>query len=149
MGEHVLGQGTSAVAEGPHPWDDLWRVTAVDHQIRDQFWDQRTMLPVLTQVDIPVYIGCDWDNVPMHLPGTFGTWNELARNPDARMALLPSATSWPWESMHVEVLAWSDHWLKGRDTGILDGPPPTTTSWAWAATAAHVPTATWIRRTFS
>jgi uncharacterized protein len=77
----------------PHPWDDLWRVTAVDHQIRDQFWDQRTVLPMLTQVDIPVYIGCDWDTVPMHLPGTFGTWNELARNPDARMALLPSGAT--------------------------------------------------------
>jgi uncharacterized protein len=106
-----------------HPWDDLWRVTAVDHQIRDGFWDQRTTLPALSQVDIPVYIGCDWDNVPMHLPGTFSTWNALARNPDARMALLPSgATTWPWESMHVEALAWFDHWLKGRDTGILDGP---------------------------
>ena len=30
--------------------------------------------------------------------------------------------SWPWESLHVEALAWYDHWLKGRDTGILDGP---------------------------
>jgi uncharacterized protein len=29
--------------------------------------------------------------------------------------------SWPWESMHIEALAWFDHWLKGRDTGILDG----------------------------
>ena len=31
--------------------------------------------------------------------------------------------SWPWESQHVEALAWYDHWLKRRDTGILDGPP--------------------------
>jgi uncharacterized protein len=23
--------------------------------------------------------------------------------------------------MQVEALAWFDHWLKGRDTGILDG----------------------------
>jgi uncharacterized protein len=30
--------------------------------------------------------------------------------------------SWPWESLHVEALAWFDHWLKGRDTGILEGP---------------------------
>src|SRR5882724_2773040 len=30
--------------------------------------------------------------------------------------------SWPWESLHVEALAWFDHWLKGIDTGILDGP---------------------------
>lgn len=31
--------------------------------------------------------------------------------------------TWPWESMHIEALAWYDHWLKGRDTGIIDGPP--------------------------
>jgi uncharacterized protein len=30
--------------------------------------------------------------------------------------------TWPWESLHVEALAWFDHWLKGRNTGILDGP---------------------------
>ena len=30
---------------------------------------------------------------------------------------------WPWETMHEEALAWYDHWLKGRDTGIMDGPP--------------------------
>ncbi len=30
--------------------------------------------------------------------------------------------AWPWESLHVEALAWFDHWLQGRDTGILDGP---------------------------
>jgi predicted acyl esterase len=29
---------------------------------------------------------------------------------------------WPWESMHIEALAWFDHWLKKRDTGILEGP---------------------------
>ena len=31
--------------------------------------------------------------------------------------------TWPWGSLHVEALAWYDHWLKGHDTGIVDGPP--------------------------
>ena len=30
--------------------------------------------------------------------------------------------AWPWESLHIEALAWFDHWLKGQDTGILEGP---------------------------
>ena len=30
--------------------------------------------------------------------------------------------TWPWESLHVEALASYDHRLKGRNTGILDGP---------------------------
>src|SRR6266436_4758698 len=34
----------------------------------------------------------------------------------------PHGLAWPWESLHIEALAWFDHWLKGHDTGILDGP---------------------------
>jgi uncharacterized protein len=30
--------------------------------------------------------------------------------------------AWPWESLHIEALAWFDQWLKKQDTGILDGP---------------------------
>jgi hypothetical protein len=30
--------------------------------------------------------------------------------------------TWPWESLHIEALAWFDHLLKNRDTGILEGP---------------------------
>jgi predicted acyl esterase len=30
--------------------------------------------------------------------------------------------AWPWESLHIEALAWFDQWLKGQDTGILEGP---------------------------
>jgi uncharacterized protein len=29
--------------------------------------------------------------------------------------------AWPWESLHIETLAWFDQWLKGQDTGILEG----------------------------
>jgi uncharacterized protein len=105
------------------PWDDLWRSVAVDHQVRDKYWDERSVLTRLGEVDIPVYLGCDWDNVQMHLPGTFTTWKALEHNPNVRMALLPAgATTWPWESMHVEALAWFDRYLKGLDTGIDDGP---------------------------
>jgi hypothetical protein len=31
--------------------------------------------------------------------------------------------TWPWESMHIEALAWFDHWLKGAENGIDEGPP--------------------------
>ena len=62
----------------------------------------------------------------MHLPSApsprgrrFGT----IRNVRIAMLARPAASNWPWESLHYEALAWYDHWLKGRDTGILDGPP--------------------------
>ena len=107
-----------------HPWDDLWLDAVVKHPSRDDWWEARNLLPLLKNVDIPVYLGCDWENVPLHLPSTFAAWEALADNPNVRMALLGRfGLTWPWESLHHEALAWYDHWLKGRDTGIMDGPP--------------------------
>jgi len=107
----------------PHPWDDLWQAVAVDHQARDEWWDERNLLPILDQVEVPVYLGCDWQNVPLHLPSTFPTMAALTSSPEVRVAMLGEfGLTWPWESLHVEALAWFDHWLKGVDTGILDGP---------------------------
>ena len=106
------------------PFGDLWRAMAVEHPARDAFWDARDTRPLLGTLDIPVYLGADWDNVPLHLPSTFTAWEALKGNPNVRMAMLhPGGFSWPWEALHYEVLAWYDHWLKGRDTGVMDGPP--------------------------
>lgn len=108
----------------PHPWDDLWRAVAVEHQVRDDWWDERNVLPLLEHVKIPVYLGCDWENVPLHLPGTFEALEALGHNDRVRVAMLGKfGLTWPWESLHVEALAWFDHWLKDRDTGIMEGPP--------------------------
>lgn len=108
----------------PHPWDELWLDVAVRHPTRDDWWDERDLTPLLRHVDVPVYLGCDWENVPLHLPSTFTAWKGLAHNPNVRMGMLDKyGLTWPWESLHTEALAWYDHWLKGRDTGIMDGPP--------------------------
>jgi predicted acyl esterase len=107
----------------PHPWDDLWRAAMVEHPIRDAWWDDRTLVPLLDRVQVPVYTGCDWENVPLHLPGTLDLINALPSSAYVQVAMLGDlGISWPWETMHVEGLAWFDHWLKGRDTGVLDGP---------------------------
>ncbi len=106
-----------------HPWDDLWQDVAVDHPLRDQWWDERDLTALLGRVEIPVYLGCDWDNVPLHLPSTFAALDELTSSPEVRVAMLGHhGLAWPWESLHIEALAWFDHWLKGRETGVLDGP---------------------------
>ncbi|HEX4340770.1 MAG TPA: CocE/NonD family hydrolase [Polyangiaceae bacterium] len=107
----------------PHPWDELWRSIVVEHPARDAWWDDRNLVPLLSRVEVPVYLGCDWDNVALHLPSTFDAFHALTNSPHVRVAMLGAhGLSWPWESLHVEALAWFDHWLKGRETGILDGP---------------------------
>jgi uncharacterized protein len=107
----------------PHPWDDLWRAVAAEHPFRDAWWDERNLLPLLDRVEVPVYLGCDWQNVPLHLPHTFTALERLSNSACVRVAMVGEhGISWPWESLHYEALAWFDHWLKGRDTGILEGP---------------------------
>lgn len=107
----------------PHPWDDLWCSIIAEHPLRDAWWEERNLLPLLHQVKIPVYLGCDWQNVPMHLPATFSAYAALTGSSHVRVAMLGEhGLSWPWESLHVEALAWFDHWLKDQDTGILEGP---------------------------
>jgi hypothetical protein len=125
-GESSIGIMKAALRlrHDPHPWDDLWRSVAVEHQVRDAWWDERNVLPLLEDVKIPVYLGCDWENVPLHLPGTFDALEALSHNEHVRLAMLGQfGLTWPWESLHVEALAWFDQWLKDQDTGVLDGPP--------------------------
>ena len=128
--EHMNGEAAMAglkvllkLHHDPHPWDDLWRAIVAEHPFRDAWWDDRNLLPLLDQIEIPVYLGCDWQNVPLHLPSTFPAFKGLTNSPHVQVAMMGEhGLSWPWESLHVEALAWFDHWLKGKDTGILEGP---------------------------
>jgi uncharacterized protein len=128
--EHANGEAAIAsikvllnLHHDPHPWDDLWRAVAAEHPFRDSWWEDRNLLPLLERVEIPVYLGCDWQNVPLHLPHTFTAYERLKNSQHLRVALVGEhGLSWPWESLHIEALAWYDHWLKGKDTGILEGP---------------------------
>jgi predicted acyl esterase len=107
----------------PHPWDDLWRAIAAEHPFRDAWWEDRNLLPLLDRVEVPVYMGCDWQNVPLHLPHTFTAYERLKNSKHVQVAMMGEhGLAWPWESLHIEALAWFDHWLKEQDTGILDGP---------------------------
>ena len=105
-----------------HPWDDLWRVTAVDHQIRDEFWDERSVLPMLTRSTSRSISDATGTTSPCTCPARSAPGTRWPTTRTCGCACCPhGATTWPWESMHVEALAWFDHWLKGRDTGIPTG----------------------------
>ncbi len=129
--QHFNGEAALAVLGkliparfAPQPWGDLFVAVAVEHQTKDEFWRQRDLISLLHRVRVPVYLGCDWANVPMHLASTFAALAALPAAVPVRVALLePGDLSWPWEGLHVEALAWFDQWLRGRDTGVMEGPP--------------------------
>jgi predicted acyl esterase len=47
----------------PHPWDDMWQATDVEHPVRDEWWDERNLVPLLDRVQVPAYVGCDYTSV--------------------------------------------------------------------------------------
>ncbi|WP_208028103.1 CocE/NonD family hydrolase [Rhabdothermincola sediminis] len=128
--EHLNGEAAvsalGAVMRASYPsdpFDRLW-TEAVSRPVRDGWWQDRNLAEAARRISVPVYLFCDWENVPLHLPSTFTLWESLEGRVPLRMGLLgKNGLTWPWESMHVEALAWFDHWLKGVDTGVLDGPP--------------------------
>jgi putative CocE/NonD family hydrolase len=106
----------------PHPWDDLWLDIAVKHPTRDEWWDERNLLPLLKNINIPMYLGCDWQNAPLHL-----------RRPSPRGKRCRAADVSAWDARRVRPdLAVGKParrgagvvrpLAQGRDTGIVEGP---------------------------
>jgi putative CocE/NonD family hydrolase len=107
-----------------HPWDDIFADVGVLHQFYDEYWQFRDMSRRMGDIEIPMYLGADWENVCMHLDTPFTAFDDVKERIPYRFSITPRGSlQWPWESLHVEALAWYDHWLKKRDTGILEGPP--------------------------
>lgn len=116
-------------------WRDMWEarlcnntpwiLTWLSHQRRDGYWKQGSVCEDFSQVKVPVYAVSGWaDNYSESVPrllagldvprrGLVGPW---AHSYPHDVAVEP-AIGWL-----QEVLRWCDHWMKGRDTGIMDEP---------------------------
>lgn len=88
-----------------------------------EFYQERSTWPRLDSIDIPVYFGCRWNFYNLHLRGAFSGWQGTGDIPK-RMLIGPDPEpARPVAEYHQEALRWYDHWLKGMDTGVMDGPP--------------------------
>ncbi len=104
----------------------LWAKTWFSHQTRDAFWKYGSVCEDWSKITIPVYAVSGWADgycrsvfrLMEHLQGPkkglVGPWAH--RYPHIGQ---------PGPAIHFlkEELRWWDHWLKGRDTGIMDEPP--------------------------
>ncbi|MEY4871023.1 MAG: hypothetical protein RLZZ563_353 [Pseudomonadota bacterium] len=102
-----------------------WILTWLQHQSRDAYWQQGSVCEDFSKITIPVYAVSGWaDNYSESVPRL------LAGLTCPRRGLIgPWAHSFPHDvtvqpaiGWLQEVLRWCDHWLKGRDTGIMDEP---------------------------
>ncbi len=103
------------------PWSHIWMA----HQRRDAYWQQGSICQDFSRVKIPVYAVSGWaDNYSEAVPRL------IANLTGPRLGLIgPWAHSFPHDvtvgpaiGWLQECLRWLDHWLKQRDTGIMQEP---------------------------
>lgn len=119
----------------PDDWRDLWRQRLeknglwvenwLEHQTRDAFWKHGSICEDFSRVTIPVYAVGGWADgycraVFRLMEGLSGPRKGLV-GPWAH-AYPHIARPGPAIGFLQESLRWWDHWLKGRDTGIMDEP---------------------------
>lgn len=107
--------------EHQKPWIIEW----LRHQRRDAFWKQGSVCEDFSKIRVPVYAVSGWaDNYSESVPRL------LAGLSVPRLGLIgPWAHSFPHDvtvqpaiGWLQEVIRWCDHWMKGRDTGIMNEP---------------------------
>ncbi|NOD89101.1 MULTISPECIES: CocE/NonD family hydrolase [unclassified Ruegeria] len=121
---------------GADRWIDMWRdrmtgakfwpAMWLEHQTHDEMWRRGSICENYAEVEVPVYF--------------FGGWMDLFRDTPFRIAehlkgpvkilMGPWAHLYPHEGVPGpkadfvgEVIRFWDHWLKGKDTGLMDEPP--------------------------
>ena len=104
--------------EANRPWGLIW----LAHQRRDDYWRQGSVCEDFAAIRIPVYAVSGWaDNYSEAVPrllagmtapcrGLIGPWAHSFPN---------EVTVGPAIGWLQEVVRWCDHWMKGRDTGIM------------------------------
>ena len=120
VGEHWREMWLERMEKSP-PFVHEW----VRHQRRDDFWKHGSVGEDYDAIEIPVYAVGGWaDNYNNSIPRV------LAGLSSPRKGLIgPWSHNYPQTGVPgpaigflQEMVRWWDHWLKGKDTGIMDEP---------------------------
>lgn len=102
-----------------------WILTWLQHQRRDDYWRQGSVCEDFSRITVPVYAVSGWaDNYSESVPRLLAGLKSPVRG-----LIGPWAHSFPYDvtvqpeiGWLQEVIRWCDHWMKGRDTGIMEEP---------------------------
>ncbi|MFF9410767.1 CocE/NonD family hydrolase [Streptomyces anandii] len=96
----------------------------LDRPVFDDWWDQRAAK--VEDIDIPVLNVAWWYSIGLHLHGQLDGYERLS-GADKRLVVLAGTDSheryYQPEFLDTYIRPWYDHWLKGIDNGVMDGPP--------------------------
>ena len=120
VGESWRNMWLERMEETP-PFIEAW----LQHQRRDAFWKHGSVREDYSAINVPVYAVGGWgdaynNSIPRILAGLsvpckglIGAWSH--NYPE-------EGVPGPSMGFTQESLRWWDHWLKGKDTGIMDEP---------------------------
>ncbi|MDD9205896.1 CocE/NonD family hydrolase, partial [Georgenia sp. 10Sc9-8] len=103
----------------------LWLDTWLSHQRRDEYWKPASVVEDYSQVQIPVMAVGGWadgytnaifrlmENLDVPRKGLIGPWGHKYPH---------MGVPGPAIGFLQEVVRWWDHWLKGKDTGLMEEP---------------------------
>ena len=79
---------------------------------------------VWEEIDIPLYTVGNWSGMGLHLRGNTEAFMR-ARSKEKKLRIHAGTHYHPFyaEEARTDQLRFLDHWLKGKDTGIMDEPP--------------------------
>jgi len=104
-------------------WRHFKSILDLEYPFDGPYYQERLTWTRLNRVQIPVYFVCDWEFYRLHLRGAFEGWEGVGKLPK-RMLIGPRPRPFrPLGAYHQEALRWYDHYLKGMDTRVMDGPP--------------------------
>ncbi|MFQ5860657.1 MAG: CocE/NonD family hydrolase, partial [Dehalococcoidia bacterium] len=101
-----------------------WRTLLTrEYPFDGPYYQERSAGPRLHRIQVPTYFSTGWYFYHLHLRGAFDGWEGTGDIPK-RMFLGPRPVlRRPFAVYHQEALRWYDHWLKGLDTRVMEGPP--------------------------
>ena len=95
------------------------------HPLDGPLYWERSPNQMFDRIKIPTFLVTRWTSWAVHLAGAFEAYAGI----DAPKKLLIMETEStlgplrPWTDHQDLILRWYDHWLKGKDTGMMDEPP--------------------------
>ena len=102
-----------------YPQKNPWFFDMLMNPYDGPFWEDRSVYPFYDKIKVPVHI------IGKCAPEVIGCW-EIYNNLDVPKKLMVKPfgpEERPWREDIDDIIRWYDHWLKGNDTGIMEGPP--------------------------
>ena len=105
-----------------------WGAGFLSHALDDDYWTAQSLQPDYSRIKVPVMLWSGWaDCYPTPILRAFSKIDV-----PKKVFIGPWGHFWPEEALpgpridfRHELLKWFDHWLKGKDTGVMQEPPVT------------------------